>query len=175
MTKKISESTLSKAKEMYMNYTAVNKIASILNIHRTSLQYHVNEKWRSERVLRSNELVSEFSEAKTAIVNATFSSSFKALAEWVRVKSKDIQSLRAHEAKTMMSIITEMDKIIRLDAGTATDIITEVRPMDVIEIRKKIMNSDPFIQDTEFKELPSEIDKEDIEDKIKDTENTTLS
>lgn len=152
----LSENELEKARAMYMNYVPVAEIASKLNIPRTTVQYHVNTKWKSERVLRSTEIASEFSEAKTSMMNSTFSTSFKALAEWVRLKANDVENLRAHEAKTMMQIITDMDKIMRLDVGAPTDIISETIPQDIIEVRKKILQHDPFLLDADFKEITSE-------------------
>jgi hypothetical protein len=138
---------------MYMDYKPVSEIASKLGIPRTTIQYHVSTKWKSERVLRSTELASEFSEAKTSMMNSTFSTSFKVLAEWVRLKASNVQGMKAHEAKTMMDIISNMDKIMRLDVGSPTDIITDTVPVDVIEVRKKILKHDPFLVDADFREI----------------------
>lgn len=156
----LSESELEKARIMYMNYVPVSEIASKLGIPRTTVQYHVTTKWKSERVLRSTEIASEFSEAKISMMNSTFSTSFKALAEWVRLKASNIECLRAHEAKTMMQIITDMDKIQRLDVGSPTDIISETVPQDIIEVRKKILQHDPFLIDADYREITNEDDKE---------------
>ena len=86
-------------------------------------------------------------------MNNTFSASFRALEEWVRIKADNPEELKAHEAKALMDIISNMDKIMRLDAGSPTDIIEETKPVDVIEIRKKILKADPFLVDADFKEV----------------------
>lgn len=156
MNKKITDLQLKKAKAFYMNYMPISEIASRVEAKRTSLQYYVDKEWRSERVLRSTEIAANFSEAKLSMMNSTFSTSFKALQEWVRLKAQDVSELKAHEAKTMMSIIGEMDKIMRLDAGSPTDIIAETVPVDVIEIRKRILAHDPFLLDADFKEIEND-------------------
>ena len=120
MKKKLTKEQLAKAKSLYMNYMPISEIASRVDAPRTSIQNHVNKEWRSERVLRSTEIAANFSEAKLSMMNRTFSTSFKALQEWVRLKAMDVSELKANEAKTMMTIISEMDKILRLDAGSPT-------------------------------------------------------
>jgi hypothetical protein len=97
----------------------------------------------------------------------TFSDSFKSIQKWVEVKSRHPEELTPHEVKTMMSIIAEMDKITRLDAGSPTDIIADIKPVDVIEVRKQIVKADPFI---DFKEIENA--KEDSEDQTENTEDS---
>jgi hypothetical protein len=157
---KMTEEELTRAKKDYMNYVPVAEIARKLNHKRETVQYHVNEKWRSERTLRKNTLSAEFADAKGALMNHTFSSSFKGIKAWVDTVTQPGYPMKPHEAKTLMSIIESMDKIMRLDQGSPTDIISETRPVSVVEIRKQILASDPFapkqIEDTSFKEIEDE-------------------
>ena len=156
MNKRLSDEQLEWAKAQYMDYTPVTKIASKLGVRKNTVQYHVDKGWRSERTLRSNTLISEFTEAKANMMNSTFSCSFKSIQEWVRVKSKHPEELKPHEVKTMMSIISEMDKIMRLDKGEPTDIVSETKPISVIEVRNQILKSDPFLKDASFREIENE-------------------
>ena len=87
-------------------------------------------------------------------MSSTFSASYKGVNAWVRKVTAPDHHITPHEVKTLMQIITEMDKITRLDAGSPTDIIADTTPIPVIEIRKKIMESDPFLmEDADFKEI----------------------
>lgn len=161
MNKKLTDEQLVYAKQQYMNYRSVSDIAREMGINRGTLQHWVNEYWKGERVLRRNELAAEFSEAKGAIMTSTFSCSFKGVQAWVQRVTDPNYDMKPHEVKTLMSVITEMDKIMRLDQGSPTDIIADTKPVTVHEIRKQIVASDPFlIEDTDFKEL----DNEKIED-----------
>lgn len=172
--KKLNKLQITNCKDMYMKYVSVSDIASRLDIPRSTVQNYVNSKWKSERVLRANELLTEFSDSKIALMSNTFSDSFKAIQKWIEIKSRNPEDLRPHDVKTMMSVITEMDKITRLDAGNPTDIIAETAPVDVIEIRKRIVDYDPFVDYKDLQKPNKELedDKEDIEgdleDKVKD-------
>lgn len=159
---KLSKDMLAKAKEMYMAYKPISDIARAFGVSNKAIHYHVDKGWKSERILRRNELASELIESKAAIMNSTFQSSYKGVHAWVQRVTDPAHELTPQEVKTLMQIITEMDKITRLDAGSPTDIIADTQPIPVIEIRKKIMESDPFlIEDADFKEISH--DKESTE------------
>lgn len=173
---KLTDAQLDQAKKMYMDYVSMPKIASIIGVNKSAISYHVQKYWKSERVLRANEMLLEFSDSKIAMMSNTFSDSYRSIKEWVRVKSRDPSQLTPHEIKTMMAIISEMDKITRLDAGSPTDIIESTAPVDVIEVRKKIVQADPFLEEADYRELTSEeTTNEIIEDKTEDSEANTSS
>lgn len=149
------------AKKQYMAYRTVSDIARELKVSRNTLQNYVNDTWRSERTLRRNELAAEFSESKASIMNHTFSSSFKGVKAWVDKVTSPSYDIKPHEAKTLMSIIESMDKISRLDDGKPTDIVSETKPVSVIEIKKQILQADPFqIEDASYKEVENEESQE---------------
>jgi len=163
MNKKLTDRQLEDAKALYMDYKSLAKIASAIGCKKSAIAYHAQKKdgWRSERVLRSTELAAEFSESKLKRMNSTFSSGFAAVEEWMRIKSADPGELKTHEVKTMLTVIEQMDKISRLDAGSPTDIIAETRPMDVKEALQKIKTADPFMVDADFKEIENDEEEND--------------
>ena len=155
--KQLTDQQLEWAKAEYMNYRSISDIARALSVPRTTIQYHVNEKWKTERTLRRNELAAELSESKVALISSTFSASYKGVHNWVKTVTDPSYTLKPHEVKTLMAIIESMDKITRLDAGSPTDIVSEITPVSVLEIRKKIMENDPFaIEDADYTEITSE-------------------
>ena len=154
MSKKLTNDQLEYAKGKYMKYTPVAEIARELNVSRLTLQNYVNNSWKSERVLLSNQLSAELADSKAASITKIFSSSYKGLESWVKKVTAPSYEMKPHEAKTLMSIIESMDKITRLDQGSPTDIISDTKPISVVEIREKILNADPFqIEDANFKEI----------------------
>jgi len=56
----------------------------------------------------------------------------------------------------LTNIITEIDRIIRLDDGEPTDIISEHKPVTVIELREKLKKDPFFIEDASFREIDDE-------------------
>jgi len=165
--RKVNDEQLALAKQLYMDYKPLSEIASACGLKISGVRYYIDKKdgWRSERILRSQELASSYSEAKIKQMNSTFSNCFSSIETWVREKARNPKELKPFEVKTMMSIIQEMDKISRLDAGNPTDIIAETRPMDVKEVRAAIVKADPFLIDADFKEIKDakESEKEDVE------------
>lgn len=142
------------AKKQYMDNRSISDIARELDVPRTTLQNYVNASWRSERVLKENQLTAELADAKRSSINKIFSSSYKGLVTWVNRVTSSGYELRPHEAKTLLTIIESLDKITRLDDGNPTDIISETKPISIIEVRKQIMKADPFqIEDAAYKEI----------------------
>ena len=151
---KLSEKDLEWAKSEYMAYKPIVDIARKLGVDRKAISYHINKGWKEERILRRNELALELTESKAAIMSSTFQASYKGVHAWVQKVTASDHNITPQEVRTLMQIITDMDKITRLDSGSPTDIIADTAPIPVIEIRKKIMESDPFlIEDVDFKEL----------------------
>lgn len=136
-----------------MKYRSIAEIARELGVARPTISYHIDKGWKAERIIRRNELALELTESKAAIMSSTFSASYKGVNAWVEKVTSPDHDLKPHEVRTLMQIIESMDKIVRLDAGSPTDIIADTSPIPVIEIRKKILEADPFLEDVDFKEI----------------------
>ena len=52
--------------------------------------------------------------------------------------------------------MSEIDRIIRLDDGEPTDIISEHKPSTVIELKAKLKNDPFYIEDASFREINDE-------------------
>ena len=61
-----------------------------------------------------------------------------------------------HEARLLTNVISEIDKIIRLDDGSPTDIIAEQKPSTVIELKAKLKKDPFYIEDADFREIANE-------------------
>ena len=53
-------------------------------------------------------------------------------------------------------IVSEIDKILRLDEGEPTDIIAEHKPATIIELQEKLKRDPFYIEDANFREITQE-------------------
>ena len=150
----ISELKLKKAKEMFMNFEQVSKIARELKISRSSLDHHVKKPdgWELERNLRSAELFEQLNSSKkqdfTRMTQATIDILSKSL---VNLSKRD-RPPTMQEATAAAKILETLDRITRLDDGNPTDIIANEKPATVIEIQKKL-KVDPFHKPKEIEHV----------------------
>ena len=150
---KATEEVLEKAKKLYLEYVPIKEIAAKLGIGRTTIQYHANTYWDTERELQKAELFRAFSDTKKVTMTKLSSASLQIMVKAIEetAKNKD-RPPTLREAQQAAQILESIDKIMRLDDGKPTD-ITESKPVTTIELRKKL-SLDPFakIEEIEFKE-----------------------
>lgn len=160
--RKLTDEDLAWAKAKYMKYETVKDIAAELNVPRSTLQYYVNEKWKKERQLSENEMIADFGSSRIAKLNLIAKhSSDIILKSLENLKNRD-KPPTTMEARAAVTIFEALDKIMRLDKGNPTDIISETRPLTIVELKKEFEQLDPF-QDTEDEiiEITDETSKED--------------
>lgn len=143
--KKHSDKKLEAAKRSYMSYEPVSKIARDLNIPRTTIQNHVNEKWKAERQILANEIIAELGETKAAKLSTLFSNGIDVIHAAIKDLHMRGTPPTMNEARAAVNVIEALDKIMRLDQGNPTDIIAETKPISIIELRKEIDELDPFL------------------------------
>ncbi len=157
-TKNIPDHILKVAKSRYMNYDPVTVISKDLGVSRTSIQYHVSEHWKAEREKCKSDLLNEISANKKAKIYEISDMSLNLIKEAFREIKERGCAPTAQEARNIMTVLNDLDKIIRLDDGQPTDIIGNTKPATIIELREKLA-LDPFsVENADFKELetPSE-------------------
>ena len=152
---------LQAAKAQYMQYTPVAKIARDMGLRREKIAYYVRKVWKEERSIVKNELLSEIANNKAAQITEISGLTLQVIQEALTDLKNRPDPPTVLEAKNVAGIFSELDKIMRLDAGTATDIISEVKPATVIELKEKL-RLDPFI---EFEEIKEEEEEEEEEEK----------
>lgn len=143
----LTDEEMGTAKEMYMNFVPITKIARHMNIARTSLQYYCNKYWQGERALQKAEAHQQFLDTKRL--------SFTKMSQGaIDIVSKAITELneRPHpptmaEAQKATMVLEAIDRITRLDDGNPTEISAE-KPVSVKELKKKIA-LDPFAEEVE--------------------------
>lgn len=150
---KISEEKLEEAKRMYMEYKPIKVIAEQLGVPRTTVQYHANQYWETERELAKNELFRQFTSLKKATLTKLSEASLKIMTRALENAASSDEPPTLREAQQTSLILEAIDKILRLDDGKPTD-ITESKPVTTIELKKRL-SADPFAEiiDAEVKEL----------------------
>lgn len=151
MSKLIDSDILSAAKTAYLKYTPINSIVETCGIARGTLMYHV-PKWREERELLKGEIMDALSDSKRELMSSIAKNGLQILAKSMQSLADGDRSLTPKEMMGIANIVDSLDKITKLDEGTPTDIIAEIKPASAIEIRK-LLKKDPFLELEEIEEV----------------------
>lgn len=149
---KLSKAKLQSAKNLYMEYMSVRKIADHVGVSPGAIQYHINKRWAEERDLLRLEKQREQEDLKKA--------GFTEIEEYtVTIMKKALKDLAERdrpptvsEAKQASEIMNILDKITRLDKGEATDIVSNQDKTLTVETIARKLKLDPF----QPKEIPFE-------------------
>ena len=150
-----SKYNLKEAKELYMTFMPVVDISKRLDIPYKTIVYHTG-KWKEERNLLRSEILRELSENKKTILTTLVGNSLEIVDKVLKDFKAGKREATITEARHIVSMITDVDKILRLDDGTPTDIIAEQKPATIIELREKLKRDPFYIEDANFKEIEYE-------------------
>jgi len=150
-----SKYDLDTAKSMFMDFKPLKEIAKVLGIKYRTLVYHKN-KWEEERNLVRKEILRDLADNKRAILVNLTSNSLDCVDRAIEDLKKRDKPPTIHEARLLTNIISEIDRIIRLDDGEPTDIISEHKPSTVIELKAKLKKDPFYIEDASFREIEDE-------------------
>jgi len=150
-----SKYDLESAKKMFMDFKPLKEIAKVLNIKYRTLVYHKN-KWEEERNLVRKEILRDLADNKRAILVNLTSNSLDCVDRAIEDLKKRDKPPTIHEARLLTNIVSEIDRIIRLDDGEPTDIISEHKPSTVIELKAKLKKDPFYIEDASFREITDE-------------------
>lgn len=132
-----------KAKQLYMDYMPVSEISRITGIHRSTINNHVQSKWKEQRDLAKAQLFDELTDIKKAHFIKLTDSAIRVLGRALDHMAKQENPPTIREAKDAAAVMEALDKITRLDENKPTDIIREEKPITIVELREK-MKIDPF-------------------------------
>lgn len=152
---KTSKYDLVTAKKLYMSFKPLKEIAETIDIPYKTLGYHVS-KWKDERSLMRNELLRELTENKSAILSSLVGNSLECLDRAIADLKHRGTPPTIKEARWIATILTEVDKIARLDEGNPTDIIAEHKPSTVIELKNKLKRDPFYLEDATYREITDE-------------------
>jgi hypothetical protein len=154
MAKK-SKYDLIEAKEMFLSFKAIKDIAEYCSIPYRTLLYH-SKKWEGERYMLRKVILKDLAENKKAVLVSLTGNSLDCIDRAIRTLKERSKPPTVMEARNLTTIVSEIDRILRLDDGEPTDIISQHKPATIIELKQKL-KADPFyIEDAEYRETKNE-------------------
>lgn len=142
-----SKYDLVKAKELFMSYKTLKEIAEAVDMPYKTVQFH-SAKWKKDRNLMKNELLRELTENKKTVLTSLVGNSLECVDRAIADLKNRKNPPSIKEARMLTHIVSEIDKILRLDEGEPTDIIAEHKPATIIELREKLKRDPFYIEDT---------------------------
>jgi predicted transcriptional regulator len=142
--KKLSKAKIDSAKNLFMEYMSVRKIADHVGCSPGAVQYYINKEWGEERDLIRVENQQNMKDVKQV--------EFSSIAEYtIHIMKAALVDLATRErpptiseAKQASEIMNILDKITRLDKGEATDIVSNQEKALTVETIAKKLKLDPF-------------------------------
>lgn len=150
------EKNYRRAFEAYLDYVPINIISKSYSIPSSDIIAYINSgresdrPWKSIREEYENQQHREYFKTKSSRLNELVNFSIVGIKRALnRTLSKSKVSLK--DAKTISEILGTLDKIIRLDEQSPTEIVKVEKPASLEEVREFIKMNDPFLQSIEGK------------------------
>lgn len=144
--RKLSEEEIEKARSLYLAHKGAKEVAEIIGVPRETIQYYVNKYWKKERQLESQNILCDISTTKRDQLLEISGMSLSIIKNSLTDLAKRDRPLTAFEARTVAALFGELDKILKLDQGSPTDIIASTKPATIIELKERL-GLDPFFND----------------------------
>jgi len=127
------------------------------------------DNWIEERRQFEKELVESYIGTKKTVLPTILNCGLDLILNSFRDRLSDGNPLSLNEARIVSGVITDLDKIIRLDAGDPTEISEVKRTIPTtMEELKKAIRRDPFIDVIELDKDVDYVSPEDRTDKQND-------
>jgi hypothetical protein len=153
-----SQNQLKRARELYLAYEPISSIMEETGIKRKALLYHIGQKWKPEREAKNAEIVDAMTDSRRVDLLEITKYGLTYLKKSLEklVKESEVNPSPGL-LKTISTIVFEINKIKALDENRPTEIIAELKPASIIEV-KQMLAKDPFleIEDAEVVEDKSE-------------------
>ncbi len=144
---RINPSLLAKAKDLYMAYKPVPEIAQSTGVNIKSVEYHART-WRIERVAKKNEFFEYVAENKKGLLLGITDNALNIISNGLKELARSGEALTVKDIRYVTEILESIDKIVKLDDGTPTDIHKTVAPSTIIELKRRL-KADPFLENQE--------------------------
>lgn len=142
----IKPDDLKRAKELYFQYYPVTQIAEMTGIKRSSVQYHVMQRWKEERKMAKQDFMLSLMEGKENQLSKITDYSMRALEKALREVANRSEAPSVQEARNIVAILAKIDEIATKDKhaeNSKKEEDHEEKPTSLEDIKKKL-ESDPF-------------------------------
>ena len=113
-------------------------------------------------------ILKDLAENKKALLVSLTGNSLDCIDRAIRTLKERAKPPTVMEARNLTTIVSEIDRILRLDDGEPTDIISQHKPATVIELKQKLKADPFFIEDADFREVENEENSTNTNDAIDD-------
>jgi len=137
-SKQWTDKQLETAESMYMDYLPITEIAKESGVPRTTLYYYIRSSWKLRREVRSKELLSAIAVGKREAFEELTGSALKIMSRALTALVQRPQSPTMKEAIDASKVISEIDRITRLDKAENNE------PTDELDINE-VLSNDPFL------------------------------
>lgn len=140
----LSKAKLQSAKNLYMEYMSIRKIAAHIDCSASTIQYYIRKEWGEERELIRMEEQRNQQDAKKAQFTSIEETTIHILTKALKDLATRDRPPTMNEAKQASEIMNILDKITRLDKGEATEIVSNQDKALTVETIAKKLSLDPF-------------------------------
>lgn len=137
------------AQDMYMNYKSLAEICAMTGMSIYAVKFYSHKYWRKERQLSKSQILDLLGESRGKAFAEISLYGMELLVRSLKDHAKNGTVLTIKESFALSHILSNIDKMVRLDSGEPTDIIKDIKPADRGEIIQ-LIQSDPF-----YKQLPA--------------------
>ena len=167
-----SPETLATAKKLYLKYQPLSKICELTGMKLPALKYRLKG-WKEERESQKSEIIDALLDSKKSLMYEISKNGLELLNKGMRDLANSDREMTPSDVAKIAGVITDLDKIVKLDEGSPTDIIADIKPATIIEVRA-LLNQDPF-QQIEDAELIEETNEKIIKSITDDNTSTIVS
>lgn len=141
--KKYDVAQIELARDLYLQFTPVTEIAKRTGMDRSVLYYYINKLWSMERAEQSIEAISNIKEGKDPKLVSIIDSGLNIIRNNLKHLELSKKELSIQEIKIVSTVMSEVDKVRKLDQKKATSISATEEP----EERKENKDvTDPFAE-----------------------------
>jgi hypothetical protein len=165
--------SLSRARTMYMAGLSYEQIAERIGVTDTKVRgWALSGDWKSHREKLFSEIGQELKVVRKAMIPKAMDLGINLILNSFKHRMDSGEPLTLVETKIVSSVISDIDKLVRLDAGDPTEIegISSTIPITLDEL-KKVIARDPFINTVD---LVNEIDYKTNNEPCLDIESSTI-
>lgn len=151
------------ARQLYLSYKPLAEIVEKTGMNIHTIKYHIGKRWKEERETKKSEIMEALTESKKSLMFEISKNGLEILANSIKELSASKRPLNPTEMSRIKDIITDLDKIVKLDEGNPTEILASTKPATIVEVRE-LLKSDPFLEYEEEYEEESQSDTEGNEE-----------
>lgn len=145
----ISVDLINRAYDLFMKHEMVHTIAAQLSIDPIALSGIVRKRnWEEERKFRDKSVFDAYTQKKGAMMARIGDLSLTLITRSLEERMNDKRPIELPEARLISDIFTSLDKVIKLDAGEATERVEHIGKFTIQDVHDAIAMDKFFIDVT---------------------------